>query len=240
MNSQPPEPVSAAACSEVIGKLFKNHRPLSEEAYRARLMTAEIFPTIERWGFERRFQCTHPEMHPRQLRMCERVREKLARKGAIIAMVGERGLGKTTVAAQLAIEQALTNHREATKPEGPRRIEHFIYRKCAKIVTRYKPLFADFGSIETDSLLESLDNLCRNQEFLVIDELHECDDMKFKRIVITDLIDRRYANCRDTILIANQTGEEFAATIGDSILSRLEEHGAILECKWPSYRSAQP
>ncbi len=85
--------------------------------------------------------------------------------------------------------------------------------------------------------MESLENLCQNQEFLIIDEVHDCGDMKFTNKVLTDLIDRRYSACRDTVLIANQTGADFAASIGDSILSRLNEHGAILECKWPSYRT---
>ena len=36
------------------------------------------------------------------------------------------------------------------------------------------------------------------------------------------------------------TAEEFAASAGDSIMSRLSEHGCIIPCSWPSYRSAKP
>ncbi len=226
----------AAAPPDFISRLAAI-KPRTREEYRAHVLNAEIFPTVKRWGFEDRFHVETLDFHPDQRTVFDACRRHMNGRGSIVALVGPRGVGKTTVAAQLAIEQAWTNHEEAIKQFGPRRISHFIYRKCAKIVARYKPIFADFGTVETDRLLDSLDMLCRQQEFLVIDEVHECDDMKFKRLVLTDLIDRRYSCCRDTFLIANQTGEEFAATIGDSILSRLGEHGAILECNWPSFRT---
>lgn len=221
--------------AEKIAAMFANKTPASPAELRQWTLANEIFPTIERWGFDQRF---HRELAlpPRQRKAYERTVERMNRKGAIVALVGERGLGKTSIAAQFALSVAWRNHEEARKESGPRRIESVIYRKCAKIIARYKPLFADFGSIETESLLESLEYLCKEQEYLVIDEVHDCGDMKHTNKILTDLIDRRYSSCRDTILIANQTGEDFAATIGDSILSRLNEHGAILECKWPSYR----
>jgi hypothetical protein len=34
----------------------------------------------------------------------------------------------------------------------------------------------------------------------------------------------------------NQTAKEFAESCGDSIISRLSEHGCIINCDWPSYR----
>lgn len=207
--------------------------------YRQHILTSQIFPTIERWGFDRRFHRELVGMAPRQRKACERLTDRMKGKGAVVALVGERGLGKTSIAAQFALSIAWRNHDEAIKEAGPRRIESVIYKKCVKLIARFKPIFADFGSIETETLLESLEYLCKQQEYLVIDEVHDCGDMRHTNKVLTDLIDRRYSACRDTILIANQTGEDFAATIGDSILSRLNEHGAILECKWPSYRVQQ-
>jgi DNA replication protein DnaC len=179
-------------------------------------------------------------MHKAQRAAYDDMRSHLRGKGAVIALIGPRGLGKTTLAAQFAIETAWRNRIEATKEDGPRIIQHVVYRKTASLLARYKPIFSDFGSIETETLMESLDFLCRQQEFLVIDELHECDDMKVKNRLITDIVDRRYSACRDTVIIANQTAEEFAASAGDSIMSRLSEHGCIIPCSWPSYRSAKP
>ena len=106
------------------------------------------------------------------------------------------------------------------------------------MLQRYKPLYSDFGSVDTEGLMNELDFMCQQQEFLCIDELHDCDDMKAKTRLLTDIVDRRYSRCRDTILIANQKPAEFIASTGDSIISRLTEHGCIIPCDWPSYRTA--
>lgn len=221
---------------------FRSLAVSSENDYKQHIRETVIFPMIERWGFESRFHCdrTSPETGlecvGKQKAMLDKVRGLLRGRGAIIALIGPRGLGKTTIASQLAIDEAWRNYRSTIRESGPPHHRHVIYRKAAKLISRYKSLFADFGSTETEALLESLDYLCRHQELLVIDELHDCDDQKMKLRVLTDLIDRRYSCQRDTVLIANQTAQDFAASVGDSILSRLNEHGAILECFWKSWR----
>lgn len=223
--------------TEMVSKLLTGKKATDPGVYRKHIFETQVLPSIARWGFDSRFQQEQPKMHPKQQNTFAAMRSHLTGRGAIVALVGERGLGKTTLCAQFAIEKAWRNYEESMKEAGqPVVIQHVIYKKCAKLIARYKSLYADSGSIETEVLLESMDRLCRDQEFLVIDEVHDCDDQKMKLRVLTDLIDRRYSNCRDTVLIANQTGQDFAATIGDSILSRLGEHGAILACNWPSYR----
>lgn len=217
-----------------IEQTLQKLTPVPADEYRDYVLTKEIFPMIENWGFERELQ-KELKLDSKQAAILKEMERRMTSgNGAIVALVGERGLGKSSLAAQFALKTAWKNHDAGKTGSGTR--EHVIYRKCARVVARYKPLFADYGTVETDSLLQSLDTLCRTQEYLVIDEVHECDDMKFKRSVLTDLIDRRYACKRPTILIANQTPEDFAATIGDSILSRLNQYGAILPCKWSTYR----
>lgn len=230
------EPTSLETLPDEVEAMLARVKPTPAAEYRKHLLQTKIFPTLERWGFDSRFHRELPEMHPKQQKTYDRTLERMKGRGAIVALVGERGLGKTSIAAQFALSVAWANHEESLKESGSPRIQCVLYKKCAKLIARFKPLYADFGSIDIESLMESLDNLCRNQQFLVIDEVHDCGDMKFTNKVLTDLIDRRYSSCRDTILIANQTGQAFAESIGDSILSRLNEHGAILECKWPSYR----
>lgn len=227
-----PEPIAVPA--EFLNA-FQRIAVSSENDYKQHIRDTVIFPMIERWGFESRFH-HEQDMPPKQAAMYRKVAGLLKNRGAIVALIGPRGLGKTTIAAQLAIDEAWRNYRSSIRESGPPHHGHVIYRKAAKLITRYKSLFSDYGSIDTEPLLESLDYLCRHQELLVIDELHDCDDQKMKLRVMTDLIDRRYSMERDTILISNQTPDDFAATIGDSILSRLNEHGAILSCSWSSFR----
>jgi DNA replication protein DnaC len=216
-------------------KLMAETKPVSESEYRAYVLKSEILPMIGNWGFEVEFQHELAKLNPEQQAVLEKLERRMfSGNGAIVALVGERGLGKTSITAQFALKIAWKNY-EASRDGKPYR-KHVIYRKCARVVDRYKPLFADFGCIDPESLRQSMDMFCHQQEFVVIDEVHECDDMKYKRAVLTDVVDRRYAAKLPTVLIANQTPQDFAASIGDSILSRLNQYGAILPCKWPSYR----
>ncbi len=50
------------------------------------------------------------------------------------------------------------------------------------------------------------------------------------------LIDWRYRECLDTILISNQTPAEFAKSMGASIVDRAREHGLVFEFKGKSFR----
>lgn len=232
MNDQPPAPVAIPDLTEGLLDL----KPMSSALYREYIRDTVIFPTLKRWGFEERF---HRELTltQQQQKAHDKAVRRLKNCGAIIALVGIRGLGKTTLAAQIALTKAWRNyHSSLQEPGQPVFTTNVVYRKAAKLIAKYKALFSDYGSIETEALLESLDYLCRHDDIVVIDELHDCEDQKMKTRVLTDLIDRRYAALRDTILISNQTSEDFSATIGDSILSRLNEHGAIISCTWTSFR----
>ena len=53
------------------------------------------------------------------------------------------------------------------------------------------------------------------------------------------MIYKRYGAMKDTILISNQTPDVFQKAIGSSILSRLQETGAIIQCDWPSFRETE-
>jgi DNA replication protein DnaC len=72
---------------------------------------------------------------------------------------------------------------------------------------------------------------------LVIDEAHERGETAWEDRMLNYIVDTRYADMRDTVLISNQTAEDFRTAIGSSIYSRLTEVGGILVCDWPSYRS---
>jgi DNA replication protein DnaC len=150
--------------------------------------------------------------------------------GAIVALVGVRGCGKTTICAQMALVAA-ENESLAPWDRVP------PYRKLQDLVERYKPLYGNMGTFDPDALSSQRDWYCSRPQLAFIDETHECEDLQVKQRLLTDIIDRRYAAKRDTILVSNQTPEEFQRTIGDSILSRLSEHGQIIPCSWSSWRS---
>lgn len=193
----------------------------------------DIVPRLEASGIEPRFHRNITDWrNPDQQEVYESVCAAIQRKGAIIAMVGLRGTGKTTIAAQLVVDRAMNPDLPPWERQPP-------YRKMVALVNRFKAFYADFGSINGEALAESRESYC-NTPFAIIDELHECDDQKMKTRVLTDLLDLRYARMNDTVLISNQTPEEFCKTTSDSILSRLSEHGMIIKCEWESWRTPKP
>jgi DNA replication protein DnaC len=169
-------------------------------------------------------------------------REQFTEVGAIVALVGERGVGKTFIAAQLCRERIdlWLRYHELDAPERPAAIPLRMgrYMKLTDLIARFKPLYADFGSIETDRLMNEREKLCM-ESLLCLDELHECDDQRLKGRVLTDILDRRYANRLDTLVISNETEAAFRQTVGDSALSRITEHGDIVTCRWESFRRAK-
>jgi DNA replication protein DnaC len=73
-------------------------------------------------------------------------------------------------------------------------------------------------------------------DLLVIDECHQRGESIFEQNTLPNLLDHRYSDNRCTILIANLSKEEFAKSVGDSVVSRIHERGEALLCDWPSFR----
>lgn len=189
----------------------------------------EIVPHLAASGLPQRFWFKTKKWKRDQRVAYEETKSLLKTNGAIVALIGERGLGKTTIAAQLILERALNEDLLPWHRRPP-------YRKLSKLIALFKPIFSDFGSKDAEGLIRRHDSLCKDHPLMVIDELHDCDDQKVKNRLLTDTLDKRYANLVDTVVICNQTPQEFIATTSDSIISRIKEHGGIIHCTWESWR----
>jgi len=73
---------------------------------------------------------------------------------------------------------------------------------------------------------------------LVLDECHEISGTEWQGRILTLLIDGRYRERRDTILITNHAQEAFLASVGESVADRIAECGFFIQCDWPSFRRA--
>lgn len=257
---QTPEPIQnagdlAAAFVNAIIPPGMEMKVTPPDVYQAHIFKTEICDRLRGFGFDPRFWqdgLIKPgsARTSKQLWTLRKVQSYLVGKGAIVAMTGDRGVGKTTICAQIAIERLWEDwHSMFGKPGAPVTRRITSYRKMSQIVSKFKALYADYGSVDIDRLERSRDHLCgamRNSsgglvgggvDLLIIDELNEvAEDSKHKDRILTDVLDRRYSRGVDTVLITNQPAEEFERTINPSILSRLNEHGAIVPCEWQSFR----
>lgn len=250
------DPKNASEMSELMARvIIPEDMPVTPpDAYRAHIFRQEICDRLRGFGFDPRFWVDELFKQPAGFRESKQksamgeVKKYLTGKGSIIALTGDRGVGKTTICAQIAIER-LWEDWHSMFSGGPVTWRITAYRKMTQIVSRLKALYADYGAFEQERIEAARDHLSgavKNSQgglvgggvdLLVIDELNEVtEDSKHKDRILTDLIDRRYSRRVDTILITNQPAAEFEATINPSILSRLNEHGVILPCEWESFR----
>lgn len=204
-------------------------QPRSDAEMQEYIWKKETLPRMKAAGLDVRF-CRREDFKSnlQQRQVYRRVWAACCGVGAIMALVGPRGTGKTTIAAQLIRSRAECESLPPWDRQPP-------YRKLWDLIARYKPLYGDFGTIDTESLTAARETYV-DFALHIIDEIHECDDMKMKDRILTDIIDRCYSRRRDVILISNQTPEEFHKTTSDSILSRIAEHGDVIECNWASFR----
>lgn len=237
-----PEPVVAPPTIDV-SHLLAGLTPATPAQIRANTFAQVVAPRLRDFGFEARYRVDGLLDGPdpriaEQRAVLAKIQTRFQGVGAIVALVGPRGTGKTSIAAQLAATWLWEDWEIATRP-GRHPVPHRItsYRKLSAIVAKLKGLYGDFGTTQIEQL-ESIRTHLASVDRLVIDELAEVpDDSKHKDRILTDLLDLRYAKQLDTLLISNQTPANFRDTINPSIASRIAEHGSIIRCEWPSFRT---
>jgi DNA replication protein DnaC len=74
--------------------------------------------------------------------------------------------------------------------------------------------------------------LHRKPSLLVIDEIGKRGETAWEGNLLFELLNNRYADMTDTIVIANLGPQELAENLGSSITSRLNETGGVIHCDW--------
>lgn len=140
-------------------------------------------------------------------------------KGCTWALCGTRGNGKTQMAVQAMIE-ATEQGRAA------------LYTTAIQFFAQIRATFRQ-TSKETD-----LDVIAcyRKPSLLVIDEIGKRGESAWEGNMLFELMNRRYADLTDTLVIANLSPEDLAASLGPSITSRLNETGGMVHCDWQGRR----
>jgi len=139
--------------------------------------------------------------------------------GTLSLLIGGRGVGKTQLAVELMKQAAEMN---------------------------LQPLYCTGTSIGLD-LRESFKKESRVSEkdiiakyvsprLLVVDEWGKAKESDYMTAIFFEILDRRYAQMRDTIMISNHTGKEALSELGASLLSRVQECGLVAELSNPSFR----
>lgn len=151
------------------------------------------------------------------MRMLEII-QRQERRGSITALVGNRGTGKT----QIGVEAIRA---------GCVLLYSGLYARAMDVFLSVRAAMKSTHETEVDAMRQYIE-----PEVLVIDEMQERGETAFEDRILVNIIDKRYANMSDTILIANQTPEQITAALGESITDRIRETGGLIECTWESFR----
>ena len=162
--------------------------------------------------------------------------QRVVEKGGIVVFHGTRGGGKTRMASELAKKADIPKDKTARFDSG-------FGMKCG-----YSPTYvtamgfflevrATYAKSSTKTEAEVVKRLT-TPSFLCIDEIQERSDSVWENRLLTHVIDARYGADLPTVLIANLKEDELKASLGPSIMSRIQETGGSIEFNWGSYRSA--
>ena len=139
--------------------------------------------------------------------------------GFTLGLIGARGNGKTQMGVWL-MKFCLRSGKSAR------------YTTAAGFFMEIRACFKR----DTEHTEEEIVKKYRLPNFLVIDEIGKRSDSDWENTMLFELLNKRYADQTDTLLIANLSPAEFGKTIGASISSRMSEAGGIIECDWESFR----
>jgi DNA replication protein DnaC len=149
-------------------------------------------------------------------------RDKIQNKtgsGFLFALIGPRGPGKTQLAQQVVLYASAVRRTS-------------LYTRA---LTFFMEAQRTCGEFATEARIDVVDRY-RVPDLLVIDEFQERGETPFENRMLNHLLDLRYGDITDTLLIANLEPAALLESVGESITERLREAGGIIECNWPSFR----
>ena len=178
----------------------------------------EVLEILERSGLPKR----HLELKTRHGRFWQALEGRLLssiRTGFTTALLGPRGVGKTQLAVSVARAVAQTG-RQA------------VYRTVTELLQEVSLRYCDEQRISEKSAW----NRFRKPALLVIDELQLRSETAAEEVKLSEIVDARYKEKKDTLLISNLAVEDFNKMVGASIASRINETGEVHLCNWESFR----
>lgn len=149
------------------------------------------------------------------------LRDKLG-TGFTAALCGGRGNGKTQMAVLLCQCEKLERRGTAS------------FATATDFLMDVKATYRQGSDkCEADVLRDYL-----APTLLVLDEFDKRAGTEWEQSLLFHLLNHRYNAVKDTLLVSNLAPDAFKALVGESVASRMQEGGGIVECAWPSFRGA--
>lgn len=155
----------------------------------------------------------------RALEIARRYVEAFPGRGASLVFCGKPGTGKTHLAC--AIGKAVTEQKHSV-----------LFETVIAAIRHIKDTYRkDSERSETDAVNDFL-----APDLLILDEVGAQIGSEHEKLLLFEIINERYQACRATILISNLTRDELGTYLGDRVMDRFRESGAVVAFDWASYR----
>lgn len=145
--------------------------------------------------------------------------EKLA-EGASLVLTGGPGTGKTHLAC--AVANAVMG-------------SHLAECKFGTVATILRHIKDTYRKDSERSEQDAINNLV-SPDLLIVDELGVQVGSEHEKLLMFEVLNARYQELRPTILISNLCSAELEAFMGQRVMDRYRECGAILAFDWASHR----
>jgi DNA replication protein DnaC len=202
---------------ELLASAPDDHPPITDADKQAALAArqARVLSCEDGWYPKSLYDVQNRPLQGEKWHLAYQDALAIVRKGGIVILHGDRGPGKTRMAAEIAVK-----------------LGQGTYRTAMGFFTDVRASFKPKSQLDERDVIWSL----TAPRLLVLDEIQVRGGTKFEDNLLTHLIDSRYASIRPTILIANLTRDQLAESLGASIVDRVAENGVLIHCDWGSFR----
>jgi hypothetical protein len=107
-----------------------------------------------------------------------------------------------------------------------------LYTTAPDMLLNIRRSFERSEAISEAAIIHTL----THPQVLVIDELQERSGAEWENVRLRHLLDTRYRELKDTILIGNLSPDDLTAYVGEKVMSRIEQTGGVLRFGWDGFR----